>query len=373
LNIDPDFDSLIGNKELFIDNAFVQWSEPLGIEPLTLKIGRQDLIYGEGFLILDGQDNVGSMAIAFDGVKASWALGDMTNLDLFAMKIEEGEKNWADDEDLYGVYLTDNSLFEEHKLEAYVLHRNRNTRDSSTVSYATYAGGAINPRLHTTAVGGRISGSFIDGYLSYAAEGAYQFGEIEDPAGAFFDYTDSFGEDEVDRRAYGGYAWGKYTFLDWDWVPYLKLGGVFTSGDDPDSEDYEGFDTFYAEWPKYSEGMIYKLYDPFYALKGKTDPDLGAWTNMIIAQAEIGFKPVEKAGISLQYMHLWADEDTTDEVFPDENLDDDRGDMLIGKITYQFNEYLGCHLLGEYLWPDDYYPDDADEAFFTRWELYLRF
>jgi len=371
LLIDPDFDSLIGNKEIFIDNAFVEWYQPFDIEQLTLKIGRQDLIYGEGFLILDGQDNVGSMAIAFDGAKASWALGDRTNLDLFAMKIQENEKNFADDEDLYGAYLTDTSLFEDHKVEAYVLHRNQNNVDdyyaAITPAGSAMRGTVLDPKQHTTALGARLSGAFFDGSLTYAAEGTYQFGEIDDATGFFFAGTDSFGEDSVDRKAFGGYAWGKYTFVDHDWKPYVKLGGVYTSGDDPDSSDYEGFDSFYAEWPKYSEGMIYQLYDPFSPLKAGTDPDLGAWANMMIAQAEVGCNPVEDMGLSLTYMHLWADEDNG------LGDGDDRGDMVKGMVTYNFNEYLSGHLLGEYFWPDDYYPDDADDAFFARWELMLHF
>ncbi len=358
-------DIVIGNKELSVDNSFVEWSNPLGIEPLTLKAGRQDLIYGEGFMILDGQDNVGSMAIAFDGIKSSWALGEGTNLDLFGMKIEEHEKNYADDEDLYGAYLTDTSVLEGHKLEGYVLHRNRNAVED----YLAPVGGrgALMPKLHTTAIGGRISGSFADKQLTYAIEGNFQFGEIEDATGAFFAGTDSFGESSVDRRAYGGYAWGKYTFVDSEWKPYVKLGAVYTTGDDPGSKDYEGFDTFYAEWPKYSEGLVYQLYDPFFPVKGGNDPDLGAWSNMIIAQAEVGCSPVEEMGLSLTYQHLWADEDNG------LGDGDNRGDLVTGMLTYNFNEYVSGHLLGDYFWPDDYYPDDADDAFFARYQLMLKF
>jgi hypothetical protein len=356
-------DIVIGNKQLFVDNAYLEWSEPMGIESLTLKIGRQDLIYGEGFMILDGQDNVGSMAIAFDGVKTSWTLGDQTNLDLFGMKIEEHDKNFADDEDLYGAYLTDTSLLEDHKVEAYVLHRNRNMVEDFLAPVG--GAGAIIPEQNTTAIGGRLSGKFLDGSLAYAMEGNYQFGEIEDVNGAFFaNYTPG---DDIDRRAYGGYMWGKYTFLDTEWQPYIKLGGVFTSGDDPDSSDYEGFDTFYAEWPKFSEGMIYQLYDPFFPLKGGTDGDLGAWSNMIIAQAEVGAKPTEQMGASLRYQHLWADEETG------LGDDDERGGLVTAMITYNFNKYLSGHLLGDYFFPDDYYPDDADDAFFARWQLLLKF
>jgi len=353
-------DDAIGRKDIVVDNAYLEWINPLDIEPLTLKIGRQDLIYGEGFMILDGQDNVGSALIAFDGIKSSIQLGEETTLDLICMKIEDRAFNAADDEDLYGGYLTDTSVFEDHKLEAYVLHRNQN-------DVKDYLAGALSPKQHTTAIGGRVSGSFLDNALTYAIEGNYQFGEIEDATGFYFAGTDSYGEGNIDREAYGGYIWAKYTFLDNDWQPFIKLTGLFTSGDDPDTEDYEGFDTFYAEWPKFSEGMIYQLYDPFHPLKGGTDGDLGAWSNMIIARVDVGAKPTEDMGVTLSYQHLWADEETG------LGDDTDRGDMVLGILTYNFNKNLSGHLLGEYFWPDDYYPHDADNAFFARYELMLKF
>lgn len=351
-------DEAIGRKDLVLDNAYIEWAEPFGYEPLTLRIGRQDLIYGEGFMILDGQDNVGSFLIAFDGAKASLDLREGTKLDLFGMKVEEQGLNVADDEDLFGAYLTDTAMLEDHKIELYALHRNSNARDD-------YMAGAIKPPLHTTALGGRLSGSFLDKALSYAIEGNYQFGEIQEVEGTYFaGYTAG---DDIDRRAYGGYLWGRYTFLDTEWQPYIKLAGMFTSGDDPDSSDYEGFDTFYSDWPKWSEGYIYQLYDPFNPLKGGTDPDLGSWTNMIIARAEVGAKPMQNTDVMLAYQRLWADEDTG------LGDDEDRGDQVLGILKYQINKNLSTHLLGEYFWPDDYYPDDADEAFFARWQMMLTF
>jgi len=366
LLLDPDFDALIGNKELFLDNAFMEWSEPLDIQNLTLKIGRQDLIYGEGFLILDGQSNVGSLAIGFDGVKATWDITEDAKLDLFAMKIEEKRKEKADDEDLYGAYLTLNNVFENHKLETYVLHRNKNGVDDYGLTTPFPDGVLIDPVQHTTALGARMSGAFLDDKsLTYAAEGVFQFGELEDVNGFYFP-AGSAGQD-IDREAYGGYLWGKYTFVDSDWKPYVKLQGVYLSGDDPGSDDYEGFDGFYGEWPQYSEGYIYQLYDPFAPVKGGVDGDLGSWTNLMIARAEVGAKPTEQASVLLAYQHLWADEETG------LGDGDERGDMVIGILTYNFNKYLSGHLLGEYFWPDDYYPDGADDSFFTRWQLMLQF
>jgi hypothetical protein len=309
---------------------------------------------------------VGSLVIGFDGGKATWDITEDAKLDLFAMKIEEKRKELADDEDLYGAYLTLNNVFENHKLETYVLHRNKNGEDDYGASTPFPDDVWLDPALNTTALGARMSGAFLDDQsLTYAAEGVFQFGELEDVNGFYFPAA-SAGQD-IDREAYGGYLWGKYTFVDSDWKPYVKLQGVYLSGDDPGSDDYEGFDSFYGEWPQYSEGYIYQVYDPFAPLKGGVDGDLGSWTNMMIARAEVGAKPTEQASVLLAYQHLWADEETG------LGDGDERGDMVIGILTYNFNKYLSGHLLGEYFWPDDYYPDDTDDSFFARYQLMLQF
>ncbi len=51
---------------------------------LSLKIGRQDMIYGTGKIMLDGTPGDGSRTIFFDAIKASLNLDD-NQIDLFAL------------------------------------------------------------------------------------------------------------------------------------------------------------------------------------------------------------------------------------------------------------------------------------------------
>jgi len=176
----------------------------------------------------------------------------------------------------------------------------------------------------------------------------------------------------VERRAWAAYGCAKYTFTDLAWKPYVKPGYVYLSGDDPTTKKYEGWDSFYAEWPKWSEGLIYQLYDPFVPLKmtgaGPTDRDLGSWTNMKIAQIEVGAKPTDKLGLSLSYQYLWAAE-SNGLINPHA---DNRGGLITGIATYQFNKYLAGHLRGEWFMPGDFYdPKGAspDDGWFARYEL----
>ncbi len=382
LAMDPDFDSLLGNKEWFVDAAYMDWNAPFGADWLSLRLGRQDLIYGEGFLILDGQSNVGSMAIGFDAAKAVVTFADESTIDFIYSKIYEGDKQFSDDEDFYAIYGKTDRLAPVH-LEPYLLYRNRNEADDYTLpgnawpSPPLTADHFIDPELDTWLIGGRATTKLMDGNLMLVAEGGYQWGEIEDPMGLVFTGTDSLGENSIDRDAWAAYGYGRYTFNQVQTKPYLKAGYYLMSGDDPDTEEYEGWDSFYAEWPQWSEGLIYQLYDPFVPLKvtanGPTDRDLGSWTNMRIAQVEAGFSPMERLNVSGSYAYLWADEENS-LINPDE---DERGQLLIGLVTYQLNKYLSGHLLGEYFMPGDYYdPAGAgspDDAFFMRYQMMLKF
>lgn len=382
LNIDPDFDSLLGNKEWFVDNAYMDWKSPFGADWLSLRIGRQDLIYGEGFLILDGQSNVGSMAIGFDAAKATITLDDETksSFDLIYSKIHEHTKQFADDEDFFALYGRTDALNPVH-LEPYLMYRNKNgveTYDLPGNAWPAPLGPDlfIDPELDTILLGSRATAKVFDDLL-LVAEGGYQWGNIENPTGLAFLNTDSYGRDSVERRAWALYGHGTYTFSQVPMTPYIKAGYTFMSGDDPDTSDYEGWDSFYAEWPKWSEGLIYQLYDPFVPLKitdnGPTDRDLGSWTNMKIATIETGLKPIKGLDLTFNYNFLWADQENS--LINDD--DDERGHLLTGLASYQFNKYLSGHLLGEYFIPGGFYdpdgPAEPDDAFFIRYQLMLKF
>lgn len=392
LSMDPDFDELIGNKELFLDNAYFDWNAPFGQDWLALRVGRQDLIYGEGFVILDGQSNVGSMAIAFDGVKAT-VTNDFMTADLLYSKIQEDAKQFADDEDFFGLYVkTDvalDALDTSLHWEPYLLHRNRNAVDNYTLPGGVWpvppltADMFVDPALHTTLLGTRfvLPLSIVDEKdLTLVSEGGYQWGEIEDPTGLAFLGTDSYGENSVDREAYSAYLYAKYNLGVIDAIaeykPYVKTGFYLMSGDDPDTDEYEGWDSFYAEWPKFSEGLVYQLYDPFVPLKmtanGPTDRDLGTWTNMRILQGEVGFSPIEKLQTILSYQYLWADEKNS--LLNDDERD--RGQLLTAIANFKLNKWLSGHVRGEYFMPGDFYDpagDSPDDSLFARYELMVKF
>ena len=334
-----------------IEMAYVELDNVWG-KDFDLRLGRQALIYGEGFLMLDGTPADGSTSIAFDALKAMLRFGDNT-LDIFTAKVDEGENAYADDDDLYGLYLTNKSL-EKHTAEAYLFFDNQNSEKTQGPAGT----GMGHPPQDLWVLGTRWTGGITD-CLSYRAEAAKEWGNRNPDT-----------DEEQDIDAWGGYGSLCYAFTG-DWKPALSATYVYYSGEeDPGSTegDYEGFDPLFGDWPKWSELLIYTFYDGFNALKtAGIDPDYGSWTNMRIAELRLVCTPAEKVSVNLYAQHYWADEETG------LGDGDDRGDLLGVLYNYAFTADVSTHVLFEWFNPGDYYQDDADEAFYARWNVMVKF
>ena len=69
--------------ELFVDNLYVKWTIP-GRVPFTVTAGRQDLNFGEGFVIADGTPGDGSRSYYFNALRLDADLGKSHRLTAFA-------------------------------------------------------------------------------------------------------------------------------------------------------------------------------------------------------------------------------------------------------------------------------------------------
>ena len=68
-----------------MDNLYVNWDRPAGF-PVSFRVGRQDLTYGRGFVILDGTPLDGSRSVYSDAAKMTIHADPIrTDLDLFAV------------------------------------------------------------------------------------------------------------------------------------------------------------------------------------------------------------------------------------------------------------------------------------------------
>ena len=359
-------------KDVMWDNAWVEWKDILDTG-VGARVGRQDLIYGEGFVILDGTPYDGSATISFDAIKLFYPF-ENGNIDLFTAKLHENDFQHPDDEDLYELYVKYNPV-EDWWLEPYLLYRNKNDDPSlgTDPNQDNRPKIDLSPEEETillglrTTYGTELTDSTL---LDLAAEGGKQWGEIDFSGYANIPAQFRFADPamgEQDRDAWAGMLSAKVTQTDWAWTPSLKGGISYFSGDDdPNDDDWEAWDDFYAQWPKFSELYVYTCYDNFKKRTGGTDPNIGVWSNMIIPEVRLDFKPTDKLGQMLRYVYFEADEDNS------ATGDDEMGHNIQWLTTYKFNEFLDGHFLAEWFDPGDYFVDD-DEAWFIRFQLMYKF
>jgi hypothetical protein len=68
--------------EFFFDNFYIHWKNAAGL-PVSLKLGRQNINLGEGFVVMDGHPLDGSRSIYFNAARFDVRLGHDNNLILF--------------------------------------------------------------------------------------------------------------------------------------------------------------------------------------------------------------------------------------------------------------------------------------------------
>ncbi len=334
-----------------LDNGWAELADAR--RGLSLRFGRMDLLYGEGFLICDGTPADGSSSAYFDAIRARLERAGCT-LDLFTAKIaDEGFGAPARDEDLHGLYA------QRGRYEAYALHR---CKRGATIYQAGKPWEIVSPRQWTAAFGLRVSHLPKTGWYG-AAEGAYELGEFEDAPPA--EVADAPPDDHDDRRAWGAHARAGIA-LKARTHPALEVGGLWLSGDDPATATYEGFDDFCGEWPKWSELLIYTLYDGTTRLEHCDEPgvvrDAGAWTNLRAVWLEGRADLAPDLKLTARGMQAWADQ-------PAET----RGLLWGLRADWTGLPGVAVQALGEWFDPGEYFDGAGDGAWYARCQLVAAF
>ena len=215
--------------------SYIEANEMFGV-PLRLRIGRQELKLGSGWLV--GTNEAGSFfrGLSFDAIRATYAT-ELIQVDAFWAKLADRSPLEEDaDTDLYGVYASYLG-FENITIDAYwLLVRDALSRWDTQYGWIGEwiedVAGVDNydpTYLHT--VGLRGAGKV--GALDFEAEVAYQFGDA-DSAGVTFanaGVISPYGDDDAEYDNLGGNLQVGYT-LDTVWSPRLFLGGAYFGGED---------------------------------------------------------------------------------------------------------------------------------------------
>lgn len=205
--------------------------------PLSLKVGRQELIYGEERLIgAFGWNNIGRV---FDAAKLRWQ-NEWFGADFFTSRVvipEDGRFNVANDYDWFsGVYATSTKI-PKHSLDGYILSRNASPK-AATAEPSPQAPQPSARDIYTVGVRLKSNPDQL-GNWDYTLDLIGQFGNFRDTrAGAPAERLDHF--------AYAVVAQGGYTFKDAWGTPRLGLEYAHGSGDsDPKDDKHETFENLF--------------------------------------------------------------------------------------------------------------------------------
>jgi hypothetical protein len=351
-----DSDAWNAMDELVVDKLYLEVTDLLN-DKLDIKIGRQDMIYGTGKVILEGTPKDGSRTIYMDAVKLSFDVQDRGSIDVFGIynQPENDLVLHSEDRDLTGftpafddvtesgagIYIKDNYI-KQLPAEYYYIYK-------SESDWERMAGTNLVEidELELNTVGLRLMPKWND-RISANVEVAYQFGER--------------GDQDVDGLMVDGAVSYMLPVLE-DMKPKVSAGMYYLSGDDPETADDEGWNPLWARWPQYSELYIYAF-----------DADgAGRWSNLQMPHVDLTFAPCKRVKTKAMVAHLSAPEDNG----PGDG--DERGwlyvlrnDITIKESLLKEKDKLFGHIILEVLEPGDYYNVD-ETAYFARWELSYAF
>jgi hypothetical protein len=248
--------------------------------PLSLKVGRQELSYGEERLVgAFAWNNIGRV---FDAVKLRWQ-NEWFGADFFTSRPvipEDGRINVENDYDLFsGMYATTTKI-PKHLLDVYFFSRNTSP-------------GAISaePRPQFPQPGARdiytIGGRFKSqpgqvGKWDYSLEGAYQFGNYRDR-------RLGVSSPRLTQDAFMLVLQGGYTFADAWATPRLGAEYSYASGDDNAHDGTHGtFDNLFPTNHKFYGYM-----------------DLISLQNIHDVRAIFQLKPMSRLSVAVEGHGFW--------------------------------------------------------------------
>ncbi|HTL16507.1 MAG TPA: alginate export family protein [Patescibacteria group bacterium] len=266
---------------LDLQQAFISLGNPKEF-PLSLKVGRQELSYGDERLVgAFGWNNIGRV---FDGVKLRWQSGAF-NVDAFATRPvipQDGRFNVDNDHDnFWGIYGS-TTMVPKNSLDLYFLGRNADRRAAADVPSPQFPQPSARD-IYT--VGGRIKsqpGQFHG--FDYLVEGAYQFGDYADPR-----LVVNGTAPRLEHRAFMAVAQAGYTFTNVWANPRLGIEFDYGSGDsNSTNHTHETFENLFPTNHKFYGSM-----------------DLISLQNIQDAGVNLTLKPTSRISVALIGNALW--------------------------------------------------------------------
>lgn len=218
------------NGDVQMYQSYIEARELFGY-PLRLRVGRQEMKLGKGWLVHD---------ISTAIIGRSWDMARLTytpenfEIDMWISKLAENSAIEQDgDVDFYGIYATYTG-FDAVNLSAYwmLIRDSRSINDTNFIAPVEWIEDAIGvddydaTNLHT--IGLRAFGE--SGALDYDLELAYQFGDA-DSVGSLFRPFGVYGDDDAEFDAIAADLEVGYSF-DVKYSPRVYVGAAYFEGED---------------------------------------------------------------------------------------------------------------------------------------------
>ena len=220
-----------GGSSVDVYQSYVEVREVFGA-PVRLRVGRQELCFGNGWLMGTNAVLPEFTGLSFDAARLTWTQ-DTFSIDAFWAKLSETSPLEQDgDTDLAGIYASCHAL-ENVTFDLYWLWL-RDAASQADTNYALLgewmedALGLDNydvTNLHT--VGLRAAGA-VAGF-DFDAQAAYQFGNASKVGSLFSPYA--YGDDHAGYDAWAGDITLGYTF-DFKCSPRIYAGAAYFGGQD---------------------------------------------------------------------------------------------------------------------------------------------
>ena len=296
-----------GDDSFDLRQGYIEFGDPKAF-PLSLKVGRQILSYGDERLI--GAFDWNNIGRTFDAVKFRWEEKTWW-LDAFAASVVVAERGSYNQSDLFNGNETDREqvfsglyfntvAFGPQSIDLYALylHENNNARylpaapgdtDFATLGVRIKSKpGAFAPATPApdgkTMVDGKSAPPPVEKKkavgLDYEFEGAFQTGEVRG----------------LDLTSFAAHVAAGYTF-DVSWLPRVALGYSYATGDgDPTDGDIETFQNLFPTNHKFYGQM-----------------DVFSWQNIHDLELNLRIQPVRPVTVRVDYHAFFLA--TTDDVW----------------------------------------------------------
>lgn len=335
-------DRAFNGHEVFIDNLYAKWTRP-GRVPLTIIAGRQDLNFGEGFVIADGAPGDGSRSYYFNAIRVDAGLARGHTLTAFAhaqrttdrfLPVINPRSQALAEQPEKAVALYYAGAFGRAKVDAYAVRKTTDANEAWPIP------------TRTDTFGARMAAPLFKP-LAVTAEAAIQTGSRGDAG----------------RSAYGAIAHLDYELTGTlPWLRTAVLGGILLSGDDPATARAEGWDPIFSRWPKWSESYIYTF---------TRESRPADWSNLSSLYASLVFEfgPRSDGFIAVQPMGA---EKVLPGAFPG-GTGRDRGTLIKGRLNDKISKFLTGRFIWEHFDPGSFYSPGASSYNWIQFEMIFRY